>query len=310
MKKYLSPFLFIIATMLWGFAFSAQKAASDVPPFTLGALRSVIAVFFLLAVIPLLDRFTKNGRALLNEKKRPDLTKTELIGGVVAGVILAIASAFQQTGLGEGTDAGKAAFITALYVVIVPLISLLFGKRPAANVYFGVVLAVIGFYFLCIKPGTTLVFSDALVLVCALIFATHIIAIDYFSPGCDGVRMSMVQFATAFVLNALLALIFEMPLNPALLGERVGSILYLAIGSSGIAYTLQIVGQKNCDPTVASILLSLESVFGVVGAALFLGERMSGREYFGCAIVFAAVLLSQIDFKAIFSKNKENENKT
>ena len=310
MKKYLSPILFIIATMLWGFAFSAQKAASDVPPFTLGALRSVIAVFFLLAVIPLLDRFTGNGRRLLTAKKRPDITKTELIGGAVAGVILAIASAFQQLGLGEGTDAGKAAFITALYVVIVPLISLCFGKRPALNVYFGVALAVVGFYFLCLKPGTTLVFSDALVLVCALIFATHIIAIDHFSPGCDGVRMSMVQFATAFVVNAIFALALEMPLNPSLLGDRVGSILYLAIGSSGIAYTLQIVGQKDCDPTVASILLSLESVFGVIGAALFLGERMSGREYFGCVIVFAAVLISQLDFKAILAKKQSNDNKT
>ena len=296
--------------MLWGFAFSAQKAASDVPPFTLGALRSVIAVFFLLAVIPLLDRFTKNGRRLLTGKKRPDLTKTELIGGAVAGVILAIASAFQQLGLGEGTDAGKAAFITALYVVIVPLISLCFGKRPAVNVYLAVVLAVVGFYFLCLKPGTTLVFSDALVLICALIFATHIIAIDHFSPGCDGVRMSMVQFAVAFVVNAVLALIFEMPLNTSLLGDRVGAILYLAIGSSGIAYTLQIVGQKDCDPTVASILLSLESVFGVIGAALFLGERMSAREYFGCAVVFAAVLISQLDFKAIFAKKQRNANKT
>ena len=110
MKKYLSPILFIIATMLWGFAFSAQKAASDLPAFTLGALRSIIAVLFLIAVIPFLDKFTKNGRKILNEKKRPDITRAELIGGAVAGIILAIASAFQQTGLGEGTDAGKAAF--------------------------------------------------------------------------------------------------------------------------------------------------------------------------------------------------------
>ena len=314
MKKYLPPILLIIATMLWGFAFSAQKAASAVPPFTLGALRSVIAVLFLLMVIPLLDKFTKNGRKILNEKKRPDITKTELIGGIVAGLILAVASAFQQSGLGEGTDAGKAAFITALYVVIVPIISLLFGKRPALNVYFGVILAVVGFYFLCIKPGTTLVFSDALVLICALIFATHIIAIDHFSQKSDGVRMSLVQFATASVVNLVLALIFEMPLNASLIGDSALSILYLAICSSGIAYTLQIVGQKDCDPTVASILLSLESVFGVIGAALFLGERMSAREYLGCAIVFAAVLLSQLDFKELSAKFKAKreikDNKT
>ncbi len=296
--------------MLWGFAFSAQKAAADLPAFTLGALRSVIAVLFLAAVIPFLDKFTKNGRKLLNEKKRPDITRAELIGGIVAGAILAIASAFQQTGLGEGTDAGKAAFITALYVVIVPIISLVFGKRPPLNVYISVVIAVIGFYFLCIKPGTMLVFSDLLVLICALIFAMHIIAIDRLSHGCDGVRMSLVQFATAFVINTILALIFEMPLNTALIVDRIPAILYLAIGSSGIAYTLQIVGQKNVDPTVASILLSLESVFGVIGAALFLGERMSLREYFGCAIVFFAVILSQLEFKSIKAKTTRNNNNT
>ncbi len=300
--------------MLWGFAFSAQKAASDVPPFTLGAIRSVIAVAFLAALIPALDKFTKNGRKILTDKKRPDLTKTELIGGSVAGIILAVASAFQQTGLGEGTDAGKAAFITALYVVIVPLASLLFGKRPPLNVYISVPIAVVGFYFLCIKQGFSLVTSDLLVLICALIFAAHIIAIDYFSPSCDGVRMSLVQFAVAFLVNAVLALIFEMPLNTHLIAERLPAILYLAIGSSGIAYTLQIVGQKDCDPTVASILLSLESVFGVIGAALFLGERMSAREYFGCAVVFVAVILSQLDFRdigaALKIKKSKNENKT
>ena len=296
--------------MLWGFAFAAQKAASDLPPFTLGALRSIIAVLFLMAVIPLLDKFTKNGRRILTDRKRPDVNRAEIIGGIVAGIILATASAFQQTGLGEGTDAGKAAFITALYVVIVPVISLFFGKRPPVNVYISVVIAVIGFYFLCIKPGTTLIFSDLLVLICALIFALHIIAIDRLSPGCDGVRMSLVQFATAFAVNAALALIFELPINTSLILDRLPAILYLAIGSSGIAYTLQIVGQKDCDPTVASILLSLESVFGVIGGALFLGETMTIREYSGCVIVFLAVILSQLDFKAIFAKWSKNVNNT
>ena len=310
MKKYLSPILFIIATMLWGFAFSAQKAASDLPAFTLGALRSIIAVLFLIAVIPFLDKFTKNGRKILNEKKRPDITRAELIGGAVAGIILAIASAFQQTGLGEGTDAGKAAFITALYVVIVPIISLVFGKRPPINVYISVAIAVVGFYFLCIKPGTVILTSDFLVLICALIFAMHIIAVDRLSPGCDGVRMSLIQFATAFVINTAFALAFEMPFDSALILNRLPAILYLAIGSSGIAYTLQIVGQKNVDPTVASILLSLESVFGVIGAALFIGERMSIREYIGCAIVFTAVILSQLDFSIIRLKRAENDNNT
>lgn len=300
--------------MLWGFAFSAQRSAADVPVFTLGAVRNILAVVFLIAVIPALDKFTKNGRSLLNEKKRPDITRRELLGGTVAGVILAVASAFQQSGLGEGTDAGKAAFITALYVVIVPIISLFFGKRPPVNVYISVGIAVIGFYLLCVKAGSVIVFSDLLVLICALIFALHIIAIDRFSPGCDGVRMSLVQFAVAFVLNAILALAFESPVDFALIGERALPLLYLGICSSGIAYTLQIVGQKDADPTVASIILSLESVFGVIGAAIVHKEKMLTREYIGCAVVLFAVVLSQLDSKAIAERIKakrlSNDNNT
>ncbi len=300
--------------MLWGFAFSAQRSAADLPVFTLGAVRNILAVVFLIAVIPALDKFTKNGRSLLNEKKRPDITRRELLGGTVAGIILAVASAFQQSGLGEGTDAGKAAFITALYVVIVPIISLFFGKRPPANVYVSVGIAVIGFYLLCVKSGSVIVFSDLLVLICALIFALHIIAIDRFAPSCDGVRMSLVQFLVAFILNTVLALAFESPINFELIGERALPLIYLGICSSGIAYTLQIVGQKDADPTVASIILSLESVFGVIGAAIVHKERMLTREYIGCAVVLLAVVLSQLDFKVISERIKakrvSNDNNT
>lgn len=300
--------------MLWGFAFSAQRSAADLPVFTLGAVRNILAVVFLIAVIPALDKFTKNGRSLLNEKKRPDITGRELLGGTVAGIILAVASAFQQSGLGEGTDAGKAAFITALYVVIVPIISLFFGKRPPANVYVSVGIAVVGFYLLCVKSGSVIVFSDLLVLICALIFALHIIAIDRFAPSCDGVRMSLVQFFVAFILNTVLALAFESPINFELIGERALPLIYLGICSSGIAYTLQIAGQKDADPTVASIILSLESVFGVIGAAIVHKERMLTREYIGCAVVLLAVVLSQLDFKAISesikAKRMSNDNNT
>ena len=164
-------------------------------------------------------------------------------------------------------------------------------------------IAVVGFYLLCIKDDFTLGFSDALVLICALIFATHIIAIDRFSPHCDGVRMSCIQFLTAFIMNSVLALIFESPVNFALICEKLPSLLYLGICSSGIAYTLQIVGQRHVNPAVASIILSLESVFGVIGGALFHGEIMSEKEYFGCVIVFAAVILAQISFPSKSSKN-------
>lgn len=305
MKKYLSSILFLLAAMLWGFAFSAQKDAASLSAFTIGAVRNIFATVFLLLMLPQLDKFTKNGRKLISREKFLDFNKTELIGGAICGAILTIASAFQQYGIGDGTDAGKAAFITALYVVIVPILSLTYGKKSPLNVWISVGIAVVGFYLLCIKSDFTIVESDILILLCAVIFASHIIAIDTFSPRCDGVRMACIQFFTAFILNAILALILESPINFATIGDVLPALLYLGICSSGIAYTLQIVGQgmDNVNPAVASVILSLESVFGVVGGALFCGEVMSGREYAGCAIVFLAVILSQIDIKALKKRN-------
>lgn len=299
MKKYLSSILFLIAAMLWGFAFSAQKDAASLSAFTIGAVRSIFATVFLLLMLPQLDKLTKNGRKLITKGKFLDFNKTELIGGTICGAILTIASAFQQYGIGDGTDAGKAAFITALYVVIVPILSLTYGKKSPINVWISVGIAVIGFYLLCIKSDFSIVASDILILLCAAIFAGHIIAIDTFSPRCDGVRMACIQFFSAFIFNSILALILESPIDFAAIGDVLPALLYLGICSSGIAYTLQIVGQgmDNVNPAVASVILSLESVFGVVGGALFCGEVMSGREYAGCAIVFVAVILSQIDFK-------------
>lgn len=299
MKKYLSSFLFLIAAMLWGFAFSAQKGAAELSAFTIGSIRNIFATVFLLVTIPFLDKFTKNGRKLISREKFLDFNKQELIGGLICGTILTVASALQQFGVGEGTDAGKAAFITALYVVIVPLFYLCFGKKSPINVWISVGIAIVGFYLLCIKSDFSIVFSDLLVLLCAIIFALHIIAIDKYSPGCDGVRLSCVQFFVAFVLNTILTLIFDSPINFAEIGEALPSLIYLGICSSGIAYTLQIVGQgmDGVNPAVASIILSLESVFGVIGAAIVHSEVMSPKEYIGCAIVFTAVILSQIDIK-------------
>ena len=277
MKKHLSSLLFLIAAMLWGFAFSAQKGAANLSTFTIGSVRNIFATLFLLAAIPCLDKFTKNGRRLISRERLFDFNKQELIGGAICGTILTVASAFQQFGVGEGTDAGKAAFITALYVVIVPLISLIFGKKSPLNVWISVGIAVVGFYFLCIKDDFSVVFSDMLVLLCAVIFALHIIAIDKYSPGCDGVRLSCVQFFVAFILNTALTLVFDSPIDFAIIAEALPSLIYLGICSSGIAYTLQIVGQgmDNVNPAVASIILSLESVFGVIGAAIVHGEVMA-----------------------------------
>ncbi len=286
--------------MIWGFAFTAQKDAAILPAFTVGAVRNIFATVFLLVLIPILDKIGFNKE--INRERKSFFSKYELLGGIVCGVILTSASAFQQIGLGDGTDAGKAAFITALYVVLVPIISAFTGKKTPIHVWISVAIAAVGFYFLCIKGDFSITPSDLLVLVCSFIFALHIIAIDRFIPYSDGVRMSCVQFFTAFVLNLILTLIFEMPIDFSAGLSAIDALLFLGIGSSGIAYTLQIVAQRDINPTVASIIFSLESVFGVVGGALVLGETMTQREYIGCGIVLFAVILSQLDFKQILKK--------
>ena len=305
MKKLLSPFLLLLAAVLWGFAFAAQSGAADVPPFTLGAARSILATLFLIFIIPVFDKAGKSGRRLIS-RQGVDLNRYELIGGAICGIVLALASFFQQLGIASGTDGGKAAFITALYVVLVPVYALAIRRRAPINVWAAVGISVLGFYLLCIKSDLSVEPSDALVLLCSLIFPIHILAIDRFSPKCDGARMSLVQFFTASLFNALMALIFEQPVSfgAESLGGAILPVLYLGIVSSGCAYTLQIIGQRGTDPTAASIILSLESVFGVIGTAIVFGTVMTPREYAGCAVVLAAVILSQLDFKKILKHKK------
>jgi len=306
LKKYVSPILLIAAAMIWGFAFSAQKAAEKVPPLTIGAARSLFAAVFLIFVVIIFDKAFNTGRRLFSKEKKIDLTRVEIIGGVICGSVLALASFFQQFGINGGTDAGKASFITALYVVLVPIYALALKKRAPINVWLSMPFAVVGFYFLCITESFSIVPSDIFVLICALIFPIHILVIDKFSPMCDGIRMSMVQFFAAAIINAVLVFIFELPIRYGEIGNAIFPILFLGIGSSGIAYTCQIIGQRGTNPAAASILMSLESVFGVVGSALFLSEQMSAREYIGCIVVFLAVILSQLDLNSIFKTKKQN----
>ena len=302
-KKYISTVLLFAAAVIWGFAFAAQDAASGMGAFTLGFARSIVAGIFLIGVVMLFDKILGTGRKLFS-KKGIDINKTELISGVVIGIVLVAASAFQQLGINSGTDGGKAAFITALYVVLVPVYALALKKKAPINVWISIAIAVVGFYFLCIKNDLTIAASDLLVIGASMIFPIHILTIDHFSPKCDGIRMSLVQFLTAAVLNLVIALIAEGPSEFSLILPNLMPLLYLGIGSSGIAYTLQILGQNGVNPAAASIILSLESVFGVIGTALFLGKTLTPREYLGCAIVLVAVVLSQIDFKQILKKQK------
>ena len=307
-KKIISPALLLIAAMIWGFAFAAQDAASSVGAFTLGFARSLIAGVFLIFAVIILDKALDTKRRLFS-KKGIDLNKNEIIGGCICGIILVTASAFQQLGINAGTDGGKAAFITALYVVLVPIYALALKKKAPINVWISIFIAIIGFYLLCIKENLSMETSDLLVLIASIIFPIHILTIDHFSPKCDGVRMSMVQFFVAAIVNLLIALFAETPLNFGSVFDNILPILFLGIGSSGIAYTLQIIGQKGVNPAVASIILSLESVFGVIGTAIFLGQKLSPREYIGCAVVLVAVILSQIDLSFILgSKNEGSHN--
>ncbi|MBQ8268083.1 MAG: DMT family transporter [Clostridia bacterium] len=305
-KQTLSSFMCLLAAAIWGFAFVAQKAAAVLPAFTLITLRSFIGAIFLIPVVMLFDRLRGDGRRLFS-KKGIGVTRAEWIGGLLCGLALTAATVFQQFGI-EGTDAGKTAFITALYVVIVPIYGLFLGRRSPLHVWISIGIAVVGFYFLCIGEAFTVAPSDLLVLVCALLFAFHILVIDRFVECCDGVRLSCIQFFTVAVISFILSLIFDRGVSATAIFENALPILFLGIGSSGIAYTLQILGQKGAHPAVASVLLSMESVFGVLGGVLVLGERLSAREILGCIIVFAAVILSQLPVSE-WVKNRKSKQK-
>lgn len=292
--------------MLWGFAFAAQKQVSVLPTFTVVGARNFLAALFLFLVIPLMDKITKNGRKFIS-RRGIDFTKTELVGGVLCGVILATASALQQFGIGLGDNVGKAAFISALYVLIVPIIGLIIGRRSPLNAWIGVFISIVGFYLLCIDTGFTVDGADLIVLLSSTVYAMHIMTIDRFSPRCDGVRMSCIQFSTAFVISTVLSLIFEGVPDFSALFSVLPALLYFGVCSGGIAYTLQIIGQRDSDPAVASIILSLESVFGAIGGAIFLNEKMEVKEYIGCAVVFVAIVIAQLDFKEIFKKRTSKQ---
>ncbi len=292
-KNLKGSLILLLCAMIWGFAFSAQDmAAEHVPVFTVGAVRSLIATVFLAVTVAVLDKATGSGRFLFSKKKNP-LTRRELIGGAACGAALAIASAFQQAGLAT-SGPGKAAFITAMYVVLVPILTaLLFRRKTSLHLWIAVGISLVGLALLTLGDDLSLAVGDILLLICAVCFCGQILLVDHFLPGSDGVRLSMVQFASAFVFNTVFALLFE-EISFAAIGEAILPLLYLGVMSSGVAYTLQIIGQRYCKPAPAAILMSTESLFGVIGAALFVGEVLAPREYIGCAVVFAAVILSQL----------------
>lgn len=296
MNKTRNTFLLILTAFIWGVAFVAQSVGNAyVGPWTFTASRSVIGALFLIPCIAFLDKLKAKEISSSNNaavKDEPKNTKTLIIGGICCGTALAIASMLQQYGIAY-TTVGKAGFITALYIIIVPILGIFFKRNPGLRVWISVLLAVAGLYFLCMTDSLSLGKGDLLVMLCALVFSFHILIIDHFSPMVDGVRMACIQFAVVAVICGIPALIFEQPSLSSIL-DAWAPILYAGMLSSGVGYTLQIVAQKNYDPTVASLIMSLESVFSVLAGWVILGQSLTPRELFGCALMFGAIILVQL----------------
>ena len=285
----------ILAAFIWGTAFVAQDLCADsIGTFAFNATRYFIAVLALLVVIAVSDKAKKNRPTPTAEEKKA-ANKQLWLGGLCCGVALAIASNFQQAGLVAGTDAGKAGFITALYVVLVPVFGLFFKRKVSLPVWIAVVCSVVALYLLCIKGDFSLAAGDLLILVCAVCFAVHILVIDHFTAYCDGVKLSCLQFLFAGIISAVCMFLFE-TVDFAAIWSCILPLLYVGIFSCGVGYTLQILAQKDSNPTVVTILLSLESVFAVIAGAIILHQQMTAREYIGCVVMFVAVILAQIQF--------------
>jgi len=282
----------LLAAMIWGFAFVTQSMGAEVlGPFTLNASRSAIASVFLLVLSIVLRKLRKESWAQ-SVAKNPHYLRDLLAGGICCGVALAIATNLQQKGL-ETTTSGKAGFLTAMYIVMVPLLGMLLKRPVGRQVWIGVAAAVAGLYFLCIQEDLSVAVGDLYIMLCAVFFAVQILTVDHFVQNVDGVELSLAQTVTSTAISTVMMLLAEQPTWEAI-GIAIWPLLYLGIFSSGVAYTLQIVAQKGSNPTVISILLSLESVFAVIGGALVLNDQMSGREYLGCVLMMAAVVLAQL----------------
>lgn len=295
LKNTISAALLVLTALIWGVAFVAQSVGSEhVGPFTFLSSRSLIAG---VALLPLIAFRRRSAPA----PKTPADRRNLWIGGLLCGCALTVASAFQQIGIAE-TTVGKAGFITALYIVIVPLFGLFLKKRVPLMVWLGVALAAVGMYLLCITEGFSISRGDFFVLLCAACYSVHILVIDYFSPRVDGVRMACIQFFTCGIVSGIVMLIAEKPTADVLLAAWL-PILYAGLLSSGVGYTLQIIAQKNVPPTVASLLMSLESVFSVLAGWVLLGQALSLRELLGCVLVFAAILLAQLP-EDLFSRRR------
>lgn len=280
--------ILLLTAIIWGSSFVSQKVGIEtVGPMTFIGLRTLLGSIVLLPVIFITDKAKKS------ENIMPFSNKTLLKGGLYCGIFLCIASTLQTFGM-KYIDAGKSGFLTSLYMIFVPIIGIFMGKKLNVKTVIAVFMALIGMYLLCMKNGFSSVnIGDILVLLCAVFFSFHIMVIDKFSPNVDGVKLSCLQFFVAGAIASLGMIIIEKPtLNDIIMSSM--PIAYSGIMSCGVAYTLQIIGQKYAEPTIATIIMSLESVFAALSGWLFLNEIMTTREFFGCLIVFLAVIYIQL----------------
>ena len=291
-QEWKSSLMLLLTAAVWGVAFVAQSVGMDyIGPFTFNSIRSLIGGLVLIPCIWFLNR----EKSEAEKKTEPQNRKKLIVGGICCGVALAVASSLQQMGI-QYTSVGKAGFITALYIVIVPLLGLLFKKRVSSLVWIAVVVAVGGMYLLCITEGFSIGKGDLLVMACAFCFSVHILIIDYFSPKVDGVKMSCIQFLVCGLLCAVPMFLIERP-SLAQIWSAWVPLLYAGVLSCGVGYTLQIVGQRHIDPTIASLILSLESVISVLAGWALLGQKLTLIELIVCILVFCAIILAQLPQK-------------
>ncbi len=300
----------LIAAIIWGCAFVFQKEATNahIPAFAYNSLRALVAAVFLAPIVVLFNRIeTKT-----ENPPKPNI-KLLIIGGICCGIFLTAATNFQQLGI-EGTTAGKSSFITALYIVLVPIVGIFFKKKAPFTVWISVIIALVGLYFLCINvnfkdtgggisgffkaiaESMSITKYEIYLIICAVLFTFHILSVSYFSPKVNPIALSCIQFLVVGIVSGIISLCTE-AVDFAQIKNCISSILYVGILSSGVAYTLQIIAEKGTNPTIVSLLLSLESVFGVLSGAIVLQEKLLTREYIGCALMLFAVVLAQIEPK-------------
>lgn len=292
-KQYKSSILLLITAIIWGVAFVAQDVGMEYwTPFAFNGIRSVIGSAVLLPFIFIRDN--KRGEAACKWSN-----KTLLTGGMLCGIALCVATNFQQFGIQLSSEsAGKAGFITAFYIVLVPIAGIFIKKKCPTVAWFAAIMAAFGLYILCIPAGAgfKVEFADLLVFICALVFTVQILLVDHYSPKVDGVKLACIEFFTTGVISLIAALFTEKISIPFEMSAWI-AILYAGVLSSGVAYTLQIVAQKNLNPTVASLIMSLEACVSVIAAWIILGDAMNTRQIAGCAIMFGAIILAQLPTK-------------